>query len=106
VAAYESAPQESLQRRIARSVLVLISMKKIDGKPCLTEVAEVCQPLDGEFYVRTLVRFEGEVNGKRQWRLMTGSSEWMKRLSERGMDLTPGPGLQPFESPEAGGEAP
>lgn len=97
VAAFEDAPQESIQRRIARSLHILISMKRVNGKPCLTEIAEVRQPVGGEFVVKSIIRFEGEVAGKRQWRILTHESEWITLLADRGMELQPGPGLLAME---------
>ncbi len=97
VQANEKSPQESIQRRIARSLNVLISMKKVNGRPCLMDISEVRPPVNGEFVVKKLVEFDGEVNGKRQWRIVTNHSEWIDRLRERGMELQPGPGLLPVE---------
>ncbi|MBX7143559.1 MAG: Flp pilus assembly complex ATPase component TadA [Oligoflexia bacterium] len=97
VQALETSPQESIQRRIARSLHVLITMKKINGRPCLMEVAEVRPPVGGEFVVKQIVRFDGEHAGKRQWRIATNQSRWMDRLRERGMDLQTGPNLLPLE---------
>ena len=98
VAAHETSPQESIQRRIARSVHILISMKRIDGKPCLTEVAEVRQPVGGEFVVKQLVQYAGLVGGKRHWAIATNQSHWIDRLRQRGMDLQVGPNLSGLES--------
>jgi pilus assembly protein CpaF len=97
VQAFENSPQESIQRRIARSLHVLLVMRKVNGRPCLVEIAEVRQPINGEFVVKPLIRFEGEQNGKRQWRIMTNQSKWIDRLRERGMDLQPGPNLLPVD---------
>ena len=93
VAAYEKAPQESIQRRIARSLHIVISIKKVNGRPCLMEVSEVRPPVNGEFIVQQLVRFDSEIDGQRQWRILTTHSHWIDHLHERGMDLQPGPGL-------------
>lgn len=97
VAAYENSPQDSLQRRIARSLHILISMRKINGRPCMIEIAEVRPPVSSEFITKTLVKFEGESGGKRQWRIMAVESHWLDRLAERGMELRPGPALLPFD---------
>lgn len=93
VAAHEASPQESIQRRIARSVHLMISLKKVNGRPCLTEVAEVMAPRNGDFEVRTLVAFDGERHGKRQWKITCTQSEWLDRMVRRGVELVPGPGL-------------
>ncbi|MBL7662677.1 CpaF family protein [bacterium] len=93
VAAYESAPQESIMRRIARSVHIVITMKKIDGRACLVDVSEVRTPVEGEFIVQPLVEFEREEDGKRQWRLKTNHSYWIDRLREKGINLSAGPYL-------------
>lgn len=100
VQAYESAPQESLMRRIARSLHILIEQRKVDGKPCLVEVAEVCPPVNGEFITKPIVRYEGTLDGKRTWRIMTKNSAWLERIKERGLELQPGPGLLDIDAPE------
>ncbi|MCB0346456.1 MAG: CpaF family protein [Bdellovibrionales bacterium] len=100
VQAYESAPQDSLMRRIARSLHILIEQRKVDGKPCLVEVAEVCPPVNGEFVTKPIVRYEGTLDGRRTWRIMTKNSAWMEKIRERGLDLQPGPGLLDLDSPE------
>lgn len=97
VQAHEKSPQESIQRRIARSLHVLVSMRKINGRPCLMEVTEVLPPIGGEFVIRQLVKFDGEAHGKRQWRIMSAHSEWVDRLAARGMELQAGPALLPVE---------
>jgi pilus assembly protein CpaF len=97
VAAYESAPQESIQRRIARSLHIMISMKKVGGRPCLTDVSEVRPPINGEFVVTQIAKFETDDGGRRTWRIMANHSEWLDHLVKRGMELTPGPGLLPME---------
>ena len=100
VSAYEQAPQESLQRRISRSVNILISMKKIDGRPCMTDISEVRTPINGEFVVQDLIKYKGEYSGNRVWQLSTGHSEWIDRLAERGAILTPGPNLLAIDPKE------
>lgn len=97
VAAMERAPQESIQRRIARGLTSVIVVRKVNGRPCLIEIAEVRPPVGGEFVVTQLVRFEGEENGKRSWRIMANHSFWLDKLAERGMPLQPGPQLLPME---------
>lgn len=97
VAALETAPQESIQRRIGRAINIIISMKKVGGKSCLIDISEVRPPVGGEFVVKQLVQFESDSSGKRQWRIMANHSEWIDHLRTRGMDLQAGPGLLPFE---------
>ena len=101
VAAYETAPQESIQRRIARSLHILISLRKINGRPCLLEVAEVYPPVKGEFVIKPLVQYDTEVDGKRQWRLLTRSSHWISRVAKRGLVLETGVGLVAQDTPGA-----
>jgi len=93
VSAYEKAPQDSIMRRIGRSLHIIICVKKVDGKPCVVEVAEVGQAVNGEFAVTPLVQFNKVVNGKREWKLVSTRSHWMDILRDRGMALGPGPGL-------------
>src|SRR5690606_36392889 len=52
VSSYEVSPQHSIMRRIGRSVHLAISMKKINGTPCLTEVAETLTSDVEDFQVR------------------------------------------------------
>ncbi len=97
VAAYENSPQDSIMRRISRALHILITMKKVQGTPCLMEVCEVRPPVNGEFVVTELVKFAGLRNGKREWRLMKNHSFWLDKIRERGLELQPGPGLLPPE---------
>ncbi|MCB9029532.1 MAG: CpaF family protein [Deltaproteobacteria bacterium] len=88
VAAYEEAPQESIQRRISRSVNILIAMEKVNGKPCMVDISEVRTPVGGEFIVNQILRFEDEdADGKRRWRLVNRHSEWLDKILERGVDI-------------------
>jgi pilus assembly protein CpaF len=93
VAAHESAPQESIMRRLCRSVHLAITMKNVDGGPCVAEVAEVKKPSGFDFEVQPLVTYKGLVNGKRQWQIGTQHSFWLDRIAEQGCVLMPGPGL-------------
>ena len=97
VAAIEKAPQESIQRRIGRGLHILISMRKVNGRPCLIDISEVRPPVGGEFVVTTLVKYEGEEGGRRNWRIMANHSHWLDFLASRGMTLQPGPSLLPME---------
>jgi pilus assembly protein CpaF len=99
VQAYETAPQDSIMRRIGRALHILLVQKKVDGKPCLVEVAEVRPPVDGEFVVQPIVKYEGMVDGRRHWRIMTKNSTWLELIRERGLDLKPGPGLLDVDAP-------
>ena len=91
VAAHEHAPQESIQRRISRSVNIIICMQKINGRPCMVDVSEVKQPIAGEFIVNQLIRYEGEdSDNRRNWRIMTKHSDWMDKVAARGIELNPG----------------
>ncbi len=102
VQAYENAPQESLQRRIGRALNVLVSMKKIGGRPCLIDISEVRPPVGGEFVVKQIIKFEKEEGGKRFWRIMANHSFWLDHLAERGMELHAGPALLPMERMQEG----
>jgi pilus assembly protein CpaF len=95
VSAYESAPFESIQRRVSRSIHLIVAMSKVNGKPCLQEISEVHRPEDGDFSVVPILRFEKEDNGSRRWRLLTRDSEWIRRMNEKGIELKPGPSLLP-----------
>ena len=97
VQAYEQSPQESILRRIARSVHLTITMKKIDGRPCLMEVAEVLQPDSNDFKIKPLIKYDGLVKGKRHWRIVAEDSIWLDKLRKKGIDLRPGPKLLAFE---------
>ncbi len=97
VSAYERAPQQSIMRRIGRALHILITMKKVEGRSCLVEVAEVCTPGEEEFVTQPIVRFDKIVDGKRYWRLMTRESVWIDKVRERGLELKPGGSLLPPE---------
>jgi len=86
-------PFESVMRRVSRSIQLVVTVKRIDGSPCLFEMSEVEGCANGEFQLRPLVRFSGVVNGKRQWRLQAKQSRLIARLKEQGLHLMPGPGL-------------
>ncbi len=95
VAAYERAPQESIMRRVSRSIHLILAMRNIDDRPCLYELCEVQAPANGEFTVVPLVRYHGEVNGRRQWKLQVSTSFWLERLQQCEVELQAGPGLLP-----------
>lgn len=95
VAAHDSAPSEVLRRRIARSIQLVIVMRRIDGRPCVADVSEVLTAEDGGFKTRQLIRYEGEVKGKRKWRRVAEVSRLLSALSDRGVDLLTGPSLLP-----------
>ena len=97
VAAYEDSPQESLQRRIGRSVNLVITMKKINGRPCLIDVSEVRSPMKGEFITNSLVEYESEIDGRRVWRQKSLHSKWIDKLRDKGVELSGGPNLLPVE---------
>jgi Flp pilus assembly CpaF family ATPase len=99
VSAYEKAPQGSIMRRIARSVSLVVLMRKIDGRPCVVEISEVAGCLGGEdFEVVPLVRYVGEVNSRRQWKIVAKDSECLRKMQERGTQLMPGPALSAEET--------
>ena len=97
VSAYEDSPQDSIQRRISRSLNILICMQRVNGRPCMTDIAEVHAPVGSEFVVRPIIQFEAERDGKRFWRLSTNHSHWMDSLSERGVEIQTGMSLLPVE---------
>ncbi|RMD87586.1 MAG: CpaF family protein [Candidatus Dadabacteria bacterium] len=98
VAAYENSPEHSIQRRISRSVNIVICMERIDGAPCMVDISEVRPPVEGEFIVTQLVRFEFEdEEKKRYWRITSRHSEWVERLAQRGIELIPGDYLLPHD---------
>lgn len=94
VAAYENAPQKSIMRRLARSVHLTITMKRVEGTPCVTEVSEISSDADGEFSITPLVKYVGLEEGKRRWQLQVDESYWIKRVAAEGVSLMPGLGLK------------
>ncbi len=92
-AAQLKGPFESTMRRVSRAVQLILTVKRIEGAPCLFDMSEMEGCSETEFHVRSLVRFSGVVNGKRQWRLQTRQSRLFTRLREQGLNLIPGPGL-------------
>jgi len=102
VQAYETSPQESIMRRIGRSVDMTITMRKAeDGKPCLYEVSEVLPSIEGEFQVQPIVTFHGIVQGKRVWKIAHTRSKWLDYIRSRGVELKPGPSLWTNDQIEA-----
>jgi pilus assembly protein CpaF len=93
IAAHENAPVEVIQRRIARSIHLVMVMSRIEGRPCVVDISEVLPSSTGAFQVTQLVRYEGENKGKRRWRKMVKTSYLMQVLSDRGVDLLTGPSL-------------
>lgn len=100
----ERGSQENLMRRIARSVHIVVSMKRIDERPCLVELAEVRPCQHGRFVVAPIVKYAGTNQGKRQWQLQLRTSAWMEALKARGVVLKPGPALLPPAESAAPGE--
>ncbi len=90
--------RESIARRVARAVSVVIVLRRGSGTPYVDFIGEVVGVDAGQFFVRPLVRYAGEAAGKRQWRLETRRSVWLDRMKERGSVLKPGPGLL-YEAP-------
>jgi pilus assembly protein CpaF len=95
VAAHDNSPTNVIQRRIARAIQLVIVMRRVDGRPCVAEVAEVVPTSDGVFKVVPIIRYEGELKGKRKWRRMTESSALLASLVDRGVELLSGPSLLP-----------
>lgn len=99
---YENAPSESLVRRISRSIHLVITMRKIQGKPTLVDVTEVMRPEGGKFSLCKLVAFDGGESGSKQWVICQRRSQWLDRMKELGVELSEGPALKGFESMERG----
>ena len=101
VAAHEVAPQESIMRRISRSVHLVITMHKVDGTPCFMELSEVLEPESGQFVTQPIIKFLGvNEKGKRRWQLMTHNSFWLKRLEQESIKLRTGVSLRAPNSEE------
>lgn len=87
-------------RRICRTVHLIVQMKRVDGTPCLSEIAEVVPNHLGEVRVgevRTvpLLQYAGIFDGRRRWRVCAQSSRVLELLRERGVVLKPGAGVLP-----------
>lgn len=96
-----SAPEKSIVRRLSSAIDLVISMKRIDNKPCLVEILEV-NSSDGEaFSICPLMRYVGLREGKRTWQIQTFDSSLIKELSERGVVLAPSKALLPPDEPKA-----
>jgi len=100
VSAYETAPQESLMRRIGRAIHIILTMRKVEGRSCLVDISEVRPPTEDDFVVLPIMKFDKVVEGKRQWRIMTHHSHWVDKIRARGIELKPGAGLLPPEGIE------
>lgn len=102
--AEERGTAESVMRRIARSIQIVITMWRIDDRPCLVDLAEVRSCHNGRFVTVPLVRYAGLNQGRRQWQLQQRTSPWLDALRSRGVVLKPGPALLPVpESPSSTG---
>lgn len=97
-AASAHSNRESIARRVARTTSLVIVLRRNSGTPYVESIGEVVGVDAGQFFIRPLVRYAGEVAGKRQWRLETRRSVWLDRMKERGSVLRPGPGLL-YEAP-------
>ena len=64
----------------------------------MVDLSEVHPPINNEFVVRQLVRFEYEEDGKRYWKLMSHHSIWMDKLKERGILMQSGISLLPLDN--------
>ena len=98
VVASNVANHDAVTRRVGRAVDLIVGLRRGLGTPYLEFLGEVVGVDAGQFFVRPLVRYAGELNGKRQWRLETRRSVWLDRMKERGTVLRPGPGLI-YEAP-------
>lgn len=88
--ASEAGKPEHLLRRLARSIHLIVTLKRIDGSPCVTDVSELVQQADGSFFIDSILEFAGVEEGKRKWRLMTKTSTWMQKIERRGLVLKAG----------------
>jgi len=79
---------------------MIIVMQRIDGKPCVVDVSEVLPFSDGNFQVVPLVRFAGEVKGRRRWRMVNKSSRLLTAMADLGVEMMSGPTLLPPLEPE------
>ncbi len=95
IAAREALPLEVIQRRISRSVHLVIVIRRIEGRPCIADVSEVVPTSDGTFKVSQLVRYEGESKGKRKWRMVDRGVRILDEMEARGVELLSGPTLLP-----------
>lgn len=86
-----SATSEELSLRLFRGIDLVIVMSTHEGRPFIQAVRERSAGRPGAF--EDIVRFAGEINGKRTWHLANPSSSWINALRERGHELRLGAGL-------------
>jgi Flp pilus assembly CpaF family ATPase len=86
-------PSDELAARLNAGVDLAIVMGSSEGRPYIEALRERSAEDPRSFI--DIVRFEGEANGKRIWRLINPESSWVRTLRERGHELRVGPGLLP-----------
>ncbi len=94
VSSYESSPQNSIMRRIGRSVHLVILMRRINNRPCLVELAEVLPSTEDSFKVSTIVKYKGIEDDKREWELVNSDSPLVSKMKKEGALLNLGSGLK------------
>ena len=89
ICAREHAPQESVMRRIGRSIDMVLTMRKVDGMTCLVELAELAGIADNDFVFQPLISYLGRAENRRQWQIETQHSHWLDHFAEKGVALLP-----------------
>jgi pilus assembly protein CpaF len=72
---------------------IIITTEFRDGRPCITEIAELMVDPQGMRKIFPLISFDQEKEGRREWRLKTLSSVWLDKLAARGVNLMPSQSL-------------
>jgi len=99
ISSVDKTPLEVLKRQIARSINVIILMKRIDGQPCIVDISEVVDTQGKDFEVKQLIRYEGDIKGRRVWRKLTDESRLLNSLADRGVELPTSRTLLPPATP-------
>ena len=87
---YSAANKSSLYKRLSALFSLVIVLECIDGTPCLSEVLEVTGGTNSSVELLPIIRYSGEIKGKRRWELLQEDTELLNRLRDQGAELSEG----------------
>lgn len=90
----------SLATTVSRSIGLVLRLQNIAGKSCLMELSEVVPSYGSQTSLRTLIRYEGESNGRRVWRMVASTGGVLDVMAARGVEIPLGPALLPPQEHE------
>ncbi len=90
-----TAHSASLATTISRTIGLVMRLNNVGGKSCMLELCEVVPSHEARPALRTLIRYEGESNGRRVWRMVATSGGVLDAMAARGVEIPLGPTLLP-----------